>query len=42
MTLAEFASRYPSTAPLEELALINQVAGGESRLAAGAEVKRIV
>jgi predicted Zn-dependent protease len=42
MTLAEFASRYPSTSPLEELALINHVADGESRLAAGAEVKRIV
>jgi predicted Zn-dependent protease len=42
MTLGEFARRYPSTVDLETLALINQVEGAEARLAAGAEVKRVV
>lgn len=42
MTLAEFSRRYPSSVDLHTLAIINQVEGGDSRLAAGAEVKRVV
>jgi len=42
MTLAEFASRFPSGIPLEELAVINQVSGADSTLAAGTEAKRVV
>ena len=42
MTLAEFQRRYPSTIPIEELAIINQVEGPTANLPAGAMVKRIV
>jgi predicted Zn-dependent protease len=42
MTLAEFQRRYPSTIPIEELALINQVSGPTDTLPSGAMVKRIV
>ncbi len=42
MTLAEFGRQFPSVIPIEELALINQVQGAESPLAAGALVKRVV
>ena len=42
MTLAEFNRRYPSAIPIDELAIINQVAGGSSTLPAGALAKRIV
>ena len=42
MTVAEFASRYGSPIPIEELALINQVAGANAVLPAGSMVKRIV
>lgn len=41
MTLREFADRYPSTADLATLALLNQVEGADSRLEAGARVKRV-
>ena len=40
MTLAEFNSRYPSSIPVEELAIINGVETGTT-LAAGTEVKRV-
>ncbi|MFL5541125.1 MAG: M48 family metalloprotease [Longimicrobiaceae bacterium] len=42
MTLTEFQRRYPSTIPIEELAIINQVAGPTATLPAGAMVKRVV
>ena len=38
MTLAEFNRRYPSTISIEELAIINQVEGGGTRLPAGTRV----
>jgi predicted Zn-dependent protease len=41
-TLAAFSSRYNSAVPIEELALINQVEGGNATLPAGSMVKRIV
>lgn len=42
MTLAEFQRRNPSTIPIEELAIINQVQGAQATLPAGAMVKRVV
>jgi predicted Zn-dependent protease len=42
MTVAEFAREYDSPIPIEELALINQVEGPGSRLAAGTLVKRVI
>ncbi|MBL8223591.1 MAG: hypothetical protein JNL62_30445, partial [Bryobacterales bacterium] len=42
MTLAEFNQQNPSTIPIEDLALINGLADGNARLAAGASVKRVV
>lgn len=41
MTLSEFNVRYPSDISLEQLAIINQVEGGNSRLQAGTLVKRV-
>jgi predicted Zn-dependent protease len=41
MSLGEFAQVYPSSIPIEELAVINQVEGPGSRFAAGTLVKRI-
>lgn len=41
MTLQEFANRYPSVAPVEELALINQ-AEPSQRFASGTLLKRVV
>ena len=41
MALAEFARTYPSSIPIEELAVINQVQGPGSRIEAGTLVKRI-
>ncbi len=41
MTLSEFDSAYPSTVPIEELALINQMQSND-RFNAGARVKRVV
>jgi predicted Zn-dependent protease len=42
MTLAQFASAYPSVVSIDQLALINQVDGPDARLAAGTLVKRVV
>ncbi|HET6628887.1 MAG TPA: M48 family metalloprotease [Woeseiaceae bacterium] len=42
LTLAEFDERYPSTIPLDELAVINQVAGPDAVLEPGTLVKRVV
>ena len=41
MTLAEFAQRYPSTIPLADLAIVNQVENPNSPLAAGTLVKQV-
>ncbi|HSK20882.1 MAG TPA: M48 family metalloprotease [Longimicrobiales bacterium] len=42
MTLEEFNRRYPSRIDIAELALINQLQDGNSRIPAGTPVKRIV
>jgi predicted Zn-dependent protease len=42
MTLAEFHRRFPSTIPLEELAVINRVPSPETVLPAGTRLKRVV
>ncbi|HEU4629133.1 MAG TPA: M48 family metalloprotease [Gemmatimonadaceae bacterium] len=42
MTLAAFDRRYPSTVPLDELALINELSGPDATLEAGTMVKRVV
>jgi predicted Zn-dependent protease len=42
MTLAEFNRQYPSTIEIAELALINQMEGGDSRIPANTPMKRIV
>jgi predicted Zn-dependent protease len=42
MTLDQFNSQYPSTVPIEELAIINEVEGGSTLLPAGRTVKRVV
>lgn len=42
MTLSQFNRRYPSTISLEELALINQVSGPESRMSSGTLVKQVI
>lgn len=42
MTLSEFASRYASSVPVEELALINQAANASTQFAAGSLMKRVV
>jgi len=41
MTLNQFNRSYPSTIPLEELALINQLSGAD-QLSAGQSIKRVV
>jgi hypothetical protein len=41
MTLEQFYSQYPSSLPLDQVALINGVDKG-SMLRAGTEVKRVV
>jgi hypothetical protein len=41
MTLAEFTRRYPSTVPVREIALLNQLAEGGT-VPAGASAKRVV
>jgi predicted Zn-dependent protease len=41
MTLAEFAQRYPSTIPLAELAIVNQVENPNATLTAGTRVKQV-
>jgi len=42
MTLAEFAQRYPSAVPIEEIARINQLPDTNAQLPAGALVKRVI
>jgi predicted Zn-dependent protease len=41
-TFDEFNRRYPSVVDAEEIALLNRVAGGSSRLRAGGRMKRVV
>jgi predicted Zn-dependent protease len=41
-TLSEFARRFPSTIPVEQLAVINHVPRASSRLQAGLLVKRVI
>lgn len=41
MTLSAFNQRYPSTIPIADLAIINQVDGANSMLAAGTYAKRV-
>jgi predicted Zn-dependent protease len=42
MTLEQFNAQYPSTVPVEELAIINEVEDASSVLMAGRMVKRVV
>jgi predicted Zn-dependent protease len=41
MTLAQFNAQYPSTIPIEQLAIINEVDGPDSAIPAGRTVKRV-
>jgi predicted Zn-dependent protease len=41
MTFTEFAQRYPSSVPLDEVRLANQVTDASQRLAAGRLMKRV-
>ncbi len=42
MTLEQFNQQYPSTAPIEELAIINELEGPAAVIPAGRTVKRVV
>jgi predicted Zn-dependent protease len=42
MTLEQFNSQYPSTVPIEQLAIINQLEGPSSVVPAGRTLKRVV
>ncbi len=42
MTLADFQRRYPSAIPVEELAIINQLAGPAATIPAGTLLKQVV
>jgi predicted Zn-dependent protease len=42
MTLEQFNAQYPSSVPIEQLAIINEVGGPSTTLAAGRLVKRVV
>jgi predicted Zn-dependent protease len=42
MTLAEFNKEHPSAIPMDELALINQLAGAETVMPANYQAKRVV
>lgn len=42
MSLASFNQRYPSVIDIQELALINQLSGPETQIAAGTPIKRVV
>lgn len=42
MTLAEFNRQFPSVVPIEQLALVNQLAGADASLPAGRLVKRVI
>lgn len=41
MTLAQFNAQYPSTIPIEQLAIINEVEGAASEMPAGRTIKRV-
>jgi predicted Zn-dependent protease len=41
MTLAEFNRKHPSSIPIEQLAIINQVDGPSARITAGTPLKRV-
>jgi predicted Zn-dependent protease len=41
MTLAQFNAQYPSTIPIEELAIINEIEGPETPIPVGRTVKRV-
>ena len=41
MSFANFAQRYPSTIPIEELAIINQVESTSQTIPAGTFVKQV-
>lgn len=42
MTLAAFNERYPSTVPIEQLAIINQLAGPTATIPANYRMKRVI
>ncbi len=42
VTLAQFYSQYPSSIPIEEVAIINELEGPDSVIPAGRTVKRVV
>jgi hypothetical protein len=42
MTVVEFNKAHPSTIPLEELVLINQLAGPQAVMPANFKAKRVV
>ena len=42
MTLEQFNSQYPSSIPIEQVAIINEVEGPSTMLAAGRTMKRVV
>ena len=42
MTLEQFNAQYPSSIPLDQLAIINELAGPSATIAAGQLVKRVV
>jgi predicted Zn-dependent protease len=42
MTLSEFNQRYPSRAPVEELAIINQLASASASIPANYRMKRVI
>jgi hypothetical protein len=42
MTLAQFNQQYPSTISIEELAIINELAGPETVVPRGRTLKRVV
>ena len=41
MTLEQFNSQYPSSIPIEELAIINEIESSTSAIPAGRTVKRV-
>jgi predicted Zn-dependent protease len=42
MTLEQFNSQYPSTVPVEQLAIINELEGPGAVISAGRTIKRVV
>jgi pyruvoyl-dependent arginine decarboxylase (PvlArgDC) len=42
MTLEQFNAQYPSSVPIEQVAIINEVEGPSTVLPAGRLVKRVV